>query len=167
MTRIGARSAALIAPVVCLVLPVSACGSASQDRDLPQANTTVAYTYVGPATAPGSHDEYVIQFAGQQATARIGGYGVVSGETEPTRITSTRVTEEQWKQLVDGLDGLDDLTAPEKGCVGGSTYGIHVNSAGRSVVDRTDLACGPTATEVAERYRALVASLSPSLQLPA
>ncbi|ALG85723.1 hypothetical protein [Gordonia phthalatica] len=164
MTRIGAPKTALL---VALALPsLAACGSEPSDRDLPQADTTVAYTYVGPATAPNYHDEYVIQFAGQQATARIGGYGVVKGDAEPARTTSSRVSPEQWKQLVDGLDALDDLKPPAAGCVGGSTYGIHVNSGGRSVVDRTDVACGPTATEVADRYRALIASIAPVLQLP-
>ncbi|EGD53601.1 hypothetical protein [Gordonia neofelifaecis] len=173
MTRRIAPAA--IAALLVAVAPLTAaCGSddPAPSRltvgDLPQATSSIEYTYAGPAVPPPGHHEYLVRTAGSRATAIVGGYGVAKGDAPAdATTTSTDVSSVQWGQLVEGLSALDDLPPAPTGCVGGSTYGVHVLADGRAVLDRSDVACGPTAAEVSAAYHAALAPISDRLGLPA
>ena len=51
-------------------------------------------------------------------------------------------------------------------CARGSTYAVLVKDAGRTIVDRSDYACGSGSGAVVDAYTAFVAPIAPALGLP-
>lgn len=85
------------------------------------AGPTVTYSYVGPATAPEHHTEYVIEVRSGVATAKVGGYGTVDGTAKPARTQTTKLDYPARKALVQTAPSIP-LSATGTPCPGASTH---------------------------------------------
>ncbi|GAA4642085.1 hypothetical protein [Gordonia humi] len=150
---------------ICLA---AGCSSAATPTPLhlPESSTTVEFTYIGSSTPPPYHEEYVVEISDGEATARIGTYRTVRGTVDPESTSRTTVRPAQWQTMVDALTALPDPVEGEDGCAGGSTYAVLVKDAGRTVVDRSDYACGSGSDAVVDAYTAFIAPIAPALGLP-
>ncbi|WP_026917798.1 hypothetical protein [Gordonia shandongensis] len=136
-------------------------------RDAAPHNTLIRFSWIGPATAPDAHTEYIVEITGGRAAARVGGYGTVKGDgTARPGTTSTIVSETEWNTMTDRLADLPAQADGADGCVGGSTYSVTVTVSGRTIVDRSYYACGPAGAAAAAGYRAVLEPLAIRLGLP-
>lgn len=121
---IGAACAAVL-------LPFAAPAQAEPDA----AGPTVIYSYVGPATAPEYHTEYLIEVRSGVATAKVGGYGTVDGTARPEKTQTKQLDYPTRRALVQTAPSIP-ASATGTPCPGASTHRLSY-AIGRSAQQKT------------------------------
>ncbi|BDD84171.1 hypothetical protein TPB0596_39340 [Tsukamurella pulmonis] len=112
-----------------VLVPFAAPAQAAPDGAGGPAGPTVTYSYVGPATAPQYHQEYVIEVRDGVATAKVGGYGTVDGTAKPAKTQTERLDYPAQRALVQTAPSIP-ASATGTPCPGAATYRLTYRNPG-------------------------------------